>query len=84
MSLLNAVSGNHERLYRLLFFFSYYVTFFYFFSCFISFLKIGQHRDFPGGAVVKNRLPMQGTRVQLLVWEDPTCHGATKPVRHNY
>ena len=29
------------------------------------------------------RLPMQGTRVQSLVWEDPTCHRATKPVRHN-
>ena len=29
-------------------------------------------------------LPMQGTRVRALVWEDPTCHGATKPVRHNY
>ena len=26
------------------------------------------------------RLPMCGT----LVWEDPTCHGATKPVRHSY
>ena len=30
------------------------------------------------------RLPMQGTRIRALVWEDPTCHGATKPVRHNY
>ena len=30
------------------------------------------------------RLPMQGTRVQALVREDPTCHGATKPVSHNY
>ena len=30
------------------------------------------------------RLPMQGTRVQALVREDPTCHRATKPVRHNY
>ena len=30
------------------------------------------------------RLPMQGTRVRALVWENPTCHGATKPVRHNY
>ena len=30
------------------------------------------------------RLPMQGTRVQAPVLEDPTCHGATKPVRHNY
>ncbi|KAJ8798250.1 hypothetical protein J1605_001375 [Eschrichtius robustus] len=29
------------------------------------------------------RLPIQGTRVQALVQEDPTCHGATKPVRHN-
>ena len=30
------------------------------------------------------RLPMQGTRVPALVREDPTCRGATKPVRHNY
>ena len=30
------------------------------------------------------RLPMQGTRVRALVWEDSTCHGVTKPVRHNY
>ena len=29
------------------------------------------------------RLPMQGTRVRSLVREDPTCHGATKPARHN-
>ena len=28
-------------------------------------------------------LPMQGTRVRALVWEDPTCHGATEPVSHN-
>ena len=30
------------------------------------------------------RLPMQGTQVRALVWEDPTCHGATKPMRYNY
>ena len=30
------------------------------------------------------RLPVQGTRVQSLVREDPTCCGATKPVRHDY
>ena len=30
------------------------------------------------------RLPMQGTRVQALVREDPTCCGAAKPVGHNY
>ena len=29
-------------------------------------------------------LPMQGTGVWALVQEDPTCHGATKPVRPNY
>ena len=29
-------------------------------------------------------VPLQGTRVQALVREDPTCRGATKPVRHNY
>ena len=29
-------------------------------------------------------LPMQGTRVRALVWEDPTCRGATTPVSHNY
>ena len=39
---------------------------------------------FPGGAVVRIRLPLQGTRVRALAREDPTCHGATKPMRHNY
>ena len=29
-------------------------------------------------------LPMQGTWVRALVWEDPTCHGAAAPVSHNY
>ena len=28
-------------------------------------------------------LPMQGTWVWSLVQEDPTCHGATGPLRHN-
>ncbi|KAJ8780715.1 hypothetical protein J1605_000758 [Eschrichtius robustus] len=28
-------------------------------------------------------LPVQGTRVRALVWEDPTCRGATRPVSHN-
>ena len=40
--------------------------------------------DFPGAQWLRIRLPMQGTRVWALVREDPTCHGATKPVRHNY
>ena len=30
------------------------------------------------------RLPMQGTWVWSLVPGDPTCHGATKPMCHNY
>ena len=29
-------------------------------------------------------LPNQGTRVRALVWEDPTCRGATRPMSHNY
>ena len=29
-------------------------------------------------------LPMQGTRVWALIWEDPTCRGAAGPVSHNY
>ena len=29
-------------------------------------------------------LPMQGTQVPFLVWEDPTCRGTTKPTCHNY
>ena len=27
---------------------------------------------------------MQGAQIWSLVREDPTCRGATKPVRHNY
>ena len=33
---------------------------------------------------LRTRLPIQGTRVQALVREDPTWHGATKRMRHNY
>ena len=29
-------------------------------------------------------LPMQGTRVRALVWEDPTCRGVAGPMSHNY
>ena len=28
-------------------------------------------------------LPVRGTRVRALVWEDPTCRGAARPVGHN-
>ena len=40
--------------------------------------------DFHGGPVGKTCLPMQGILVRSLVWEDPTCHRATKPVHHSY
>ena len=42
------------------------------------------HAGFPGGAVVEGLPAGAGTRVQALVWEDPTCRGATGPVSHNY
>ena len=29
-------------------------------------------------------LPMQGTQVRALVWEDPTCRGATGPMSRDY
>ena len=34
--------------------------------------------------IKRSLLPMQWTRVQALVQEDPTCRGATKPMHHNY
>ena len=44
--------------------------------------------DFIGASLVAQWLgvclPVQGTRVRALVWEDPTCRGATGPVSHNY
>ena len=33
---------------------------------------------------LRSYLPKQGTQVQALVREDPTFHGATKPMRHHY
>ena len=43
---------------------------------------------FPGASLVAQWLriclPMQGTWVRALVWEDPTCRGAAGPVSHNY
>ena len=49
--------------------------------------KIGKKEGFRASLVaqwLRIRLPMQGTRVRALVWEDPTCRGATRPVHHNY
>ena len=45
-------------------------------------------KEFPWASLVAQwlriLLPMEGTRVQALVREDPTCRGATNPVRHSY
>ena len=45
--------------------------------------KIKHCWGFPDGPVIRICLPMQGTLVLFLVWEDPTCHRETKPVLHN-
>ena len=50
----------------------------------VSFLLKKKIRGFPGGAVVENLPANTGTRVRALVWEDPTCCGATGPVSHDY
>ena len=59
------------------------LTFFYLVA-FVSLSKI----SWPGASLVAQWLRicllMQGTRVRALVWEDPTCHGATGPVSHSY
>ena len=45
--------------------------------------KCLNRESFPGGAVV-NLPASAGDTGSSLVQEDPTCHRATKPVRHNY
>ena len=55
-----------------------------FYYCPLSLKKKSQLRDFPGGAVIKNPPANAGDMGSSPVWEDPTCHGATKPMHHNY
>ena len=43
-----------------------------------------QIEDFPGGPVVQNPPPTQGTQVQSPVREYSMCPGETKPMYHNY
>ena len=54
-------------------------------SCFLNKVLL---ENSPGASLVAQWLRicllMQGTRVRALVWEDPTCRGATRPVSHNY
>ena len=49
-----------------------------------EFIKVKLLGDFPGGAVVQNLPANARTWVPSLVWEDPTCRRATKPMCHNY
>ena len=46
-------------------------------------IYIKETGSFSGGPVVKNLPTMQGTLVQSLVWEEPTCCGAIEPMHHN-
>ena len=52
-------------------------------------LKKGNHWIFQwleeiGGSAVKNLTANTGDTVRSLVQEDSTCHGAAKPMGHNY
>ena len=49
-----------------------------------AFLKKAKNRTSLVVQWLRICLPMQGTKVQSLVWEDPTCPGTTKPVSHSY
>ena len=40
-------------------------------------------QGFPGGSMVKNLPADAGDTVQSLIWENPTCYGATKTVGHS-
>ena len=40
--------------------------------------------DLPGDTLDKNLPVNAGYRGSISVWEDSTCLGATKPMRHNY
>ena len=39
---------------------------------------------FPGGSVVKNLPANARSMSSSLIWEDPTCRGATKSASHSY
>ena len=57
------------------------------FSDFISVFRFSILKSLEGTSLVAQwlrvRLPMQGTWIWVLVPEDPTCRGATEPVRHD-
>ena len=47
----------------------------------ISHVKGTQIVDFSDGSLVKN---LPGDTGSILTLDDPTCHGATKPMCHNF
>ena len=57
-------------------------------GCYKHTMHSNKELSSPGASLVAQWLRIcllvQGTRVRALVWEDPTCHGATRPVSHNY
>ena len=65
---------------------NHYIVYLKIIQCFMSITP--QKMALPGASLVAQWLriclPMQEARVRALVWEDPTCHGATRPVSHNY
>ena len=67
---------------------SWTLSVFLVFDSFVGKRRNGMFKEFWGTSLVAQWLriclPMQGRQVRALVREDPTCRGATKPVRHNY
>ena len=60
------------------------MDFSYSFTCAIYIKKIARQGTSLVVQWLRIHLPMQETRVQSLVREDPTCPGGTKPMAHNY
>ena len=53
-----------------------------------KYLETNENENTTGASLVVQWLRicllMQGTGVRAVVWEDPTCRGATRPMSHNY
>ena len=58
----------------------YLITSYFFFYAYLKYIE----RASLVAQWLRVCLPMQGTWVRSLVWEDSTCHGASKPMSHKY
>ena len=60
----------------------------YFFSCYKTLIILFQLKAWQGlpwwRSGWESACQCKETRVRALVWEDPTCRGATRPMSHNY